>query len=191
MKRRYRIDRVVTKMGDKGKTSLIGEKQVWKDSPRIRSLGEIDELNSVLGIVLHKIKNSGVKERILRVQQELFIAGADVATSRGAAVRIPPQFIHRLEKECEEWISSLPPLKEFVLPGGSEGGALLFWARAICRRVERSIVSLHRKNPVNPHLLSYFNRLSDWLFLAARAENAYLQVPEHLMKFPTKKGGEK
>lgn len=177
-------------MGDKGKTSLIGEKQVWKDSPRIRCLGEIDELNSVLGMALHTIQHSLLKERIQRVQEELFIAGADVATPRDPAVRVSPQFVETLEQECAEWISRLPPLKEFVIPGGSEGGAFLFWARAICRRVERSIVSLHRKTPVNPYLLAYFNRLSDWLFLAARAENAYLHIPEHLMKF-FERGGEK
>ncbi len=189
MRKKPRIDKVVTRKGDRGKTSAIGEKQLWKDHPRIHCLGEIDELNSLLGVAVQKVKDSDIEKRILRVQNELFIAGADVATAtKRPGVRIREEDVQRLERECAKWVQKLPPLMEFVLPGGAEGGAYLFWSRAVCRRVERNLVTLNRKNQISPVLLRYFNRLSDWLFLAARMENAFQHKIEILAKFPEKGG---
>ena len=173
---------IVTRTGDKGETGLFGGMRVVKDDVRIETIGTVDELNAVLGLVLcdmHTIEGADTPlERlyahILRTQNVLFTLGADLATPRehnnAIVPRIEPQHID----ELDDWIAvledtPLPPY--FVLPGGSRAAAELHVARAICRRAERLAVSLSHRSDSGPEILRYLNRLSDFLFLAALEAN--------------------
>lgn len=168
---------IVTKTGDKGETGLYGGQRVPKDDVRIEAIGTVDELNAILGLVLSE-GNSSLSKQIEHTQNVLFILGADLATPHENNKAIVPRIEQKHIDTLEEWIAileetPLPPY--FVLPGGSKTASELHIARAVCRRAERVVVSLSRQNPLGNFLVTYLNRLSDYLFLAAleanRAEN--------------------
>jgi cob(I)alamin adenosyltransferase len=168
------LSRIYTKSGDTGDTGLGDGRRVPKDSPRVAAYGEVDELNAVLGLVL---ADTGEKREFLQsVQNDLFDVGADlcVPPASGAAdsgLRVRPEQVSRLEREIDRLNERLEPLTSFVLPGGSLVAAWLHLARTVCRRAERSVVTLTRTEPVNPNVLIYLNRLSDLLFVMARVAN--------------------
>jgi len=166
-----RLTRIYTRGGDAGETSLGDGSRVSKLDPLIRSYGAVDELNSVIGWALVAAPDP----RLSRVQNELFDLGADLSVPFAAGadrLRITQSAIDRLEADCDEANASLPELRSFVLPGGSEGAARLHIARTVCRRAESVAVWAATERPVNPLVPVYLNRLSDLLFILARAANA-------------------
>ena len=171
-----RITSVTTKVGDGGDTFLAGGQKVSKDDPRIEAYGTIDELNSVLGLALAEGLDATIAPSVCRVQNELFRLGCDLCLveedrKKRPVPGIEERHVVRLDEEIGRLLESLPPLEEFVLPGGSRGAAQLHVARTVCRRAERLAVKLSHKEWVGPVALKYLNRLSDWLFVLARAEN--------------------
>jgi cob(I)alamin adenosyltransferase len=167
-----RLTRIYTRGGDKGETSLGDGSRVSKLDPRVAAMGDVDELNSLVGLA------GGLE----RVQNELFDVGADLSVPFVAGderLRITEEAVDRLEQEIDEANASLPELKSFVLPGGSERAARLFLARAVCRRAERTALSVPDANPL---AAVYLNRLSDLLFVLARAANADDAVEEPLWR---------
>ncbi len=167
--------KIYTKGGDKGETGLFGGKRVPKDDTRVSAYGELDELNAVLGLAHSHGLPEQIAECVLRVQTELFTVGSVLATPDAASnAKIPkPQtsWVEALEKEIDLAETELPPLKNFILPGGVPAAGWLHLARATCRRAERAIVALSHKEPVEPLVEVYVNRLSDWLFVMARLAN--------------------
>lgn len=166
--------RIYTKTGDKGETGLVGGGRISKDSPRVQAYGDIDELNSVLGMVEASMKQEELRSLIEMLQRDLFTAGADLAciTERSQKVpRITADMITTLERSIDKLQKELPPLSAFILPGGGQTGALLHFARCVARRAERNIVALSKAEPVNEQLIPYVNRLSDLLFVMARLVN--------------------
>ena len=166
--------KIYTRTGDRGETSLFAGGRVSKADARLHAYGTVDELNAVLGLAL--AAGVGVVCPALeRVQADLFIVGADLATPQGAnsrlVTRVTLEMITRLEQEIDEWQTALPELKNFILPGGALGAAFLHQARTVCRRGERWLVALSRSEAVNEQAGIYLNRLSDWLFVAARVAN--------------------
>ncbi len=173
--------KIYTKTGDAGQTSLFGGVRTQKNDPRIEAYGTVDELNSILGIVL-SFKTTDRGNSILNeIQQNLFVVGADLATPEGKKERIErvgEKEIEWLEARIDELQAGLPELKSFILPGGSKSGSYLHLARTVCRRAERAIVSCREKEAVSDHLLIYMNRLSDLLFVLARHENHQQGIEE-------------
>ena len=164
-----RLTRIYTGGGDRGETSLGDGSRVPKTDPRVDAVGDVDELNSVIGWALAL---DGAPHVLRRVQNELFDLGADVATPSGGKqprLRISPELIASLEAECDAANADLEPLKSFVLPGGSELAARLYVARAVCRRAERSVL---RVDGASTLVAVYLNRLSDLLFILSRRANA-------------------
>jgi len=179
-----RITRVYTKTGDKGLTSLIGGNRVSKSSARVEAYGDVDELNSVLGVVLAEVKDEEIKNIIKEIQNDLFIIGADLASPPEIQVpRIDKERIGELEKTIDKLLEELGPLKEFILPSGSGGGPYIHLARAVSRRAERRIVKLMEEEQLNENVLVYINRLSDLLFVMARIENKRGKFEETYVKF--------
>jgi cob(I)alamin adenosyltransferase len=167
-----RLTRIYTRGGDKGETSLGDGSRVSKLDPRVAAIGDVDELNSLVGWA------GGLD----RVQNELFDLGADLSVPFVAGderLRVTDEAVARLEQEIDEANASLPDLKSFVLPGGSERAARLFLARALCRRAERSVLAVPDTNPL---AAVYLNRLSDLLFVLGRAANAEAGVGEPLWR---------
>ena len=166
-----------TRRGDKGETSLFGSRRVSKDSPRIEAYGAIDELNSCIGVAISFSTSESVSTPLKSVQRLLFVAGADLATELAArgegetVPRISKEDTRWLEKESDDLLAKLPPLKNFILPGGSPAASNLQLARSVCRRAERRIVAVGRVEPINPELLPFVNRLSTYLFNLARYSN--------------------
>jgi cob(I)alamin adenosyltransferase len=162
-----RLTKIYTRSGDAGSTRLANGAQVAKTDARIEAIGAVDETNSALGLVLtHADIPEGVRETLCRIQDELFDIGAELALP--GHVAISGELVERLENELDDLNEKLPPLKEFVLPGGSASAAACHLARAICRRAERRTWTLANATEVNPHLLTYLNRLSDLLLVTAR-----------------------
>jgi cob(I)alamin adenosyltransferase len=165
----HRLSKITTRTGDAGETGLGDGTRVPKDSPRIRALGEIDELNCALGVVLAEALPAEVASALAEVQHELFDLGGELSIP-GHALLQPAQ-VERLERCIEEWNAGLPALKEFILPGGSRAAAAAHLARTVCRRAEVSLVALGRNEPVGENARRYLNRLSDLLFIAGRLLN--------------------
>lgn len=167
--------KIYTKTGDNGETSLFGGKRVWKDDLRIASYGTVDELNAVIGAVIAEINNVELNSVLVSLQNELFVIGADLATplenTNSLIPRIGQNNIERLERIIDNHDSQLPPLKNFILPGGSKGASLLHLARTVCRRAEREVVALSKCEKINSSVEIYLNRLSDLLFVLARYQN--------------------
>jgi cob(I)alamin adenosyltransferase len=162
-----RLTRIYTRGGDRGETSLGDGSRVSKLDSRVAAMGDIDELNSLIGWALAAAPD----EMLRRVQNELFDLGADVSVpfvERDGRLRVEQALVDRLEADCDAVNAGLEPLRSFVLPGGSEAAARLYLARAVCRRAERSLLAVA---DVNPLAAVYVNRLSDLLFLLARAAN--------------------
>jgi cob(I)alamin adenosyltransferase len=167
--------KIYTKKGDAGETGLFGGSRVPKDDLRIRVYGSLDELNAVLGVCLTgKDVPEKLRERLVRTQAELFQLGAELATPRGKALPIAalddPE-TETMEREIDAMEKELPPLKTFILPGGTKVSAELHLARTVSRRAERELVTLNRAEPQRPAVLRYVNRLSDYLFVCARYAN--------------------
>jgi cob(I)alamin adenosyltransferase len=163
-----RLTKIYTRGGDAGETSLGDGSRIAKTDARVEAIGDVDELNSALGWALA----AGKSETLERIQNELFDLGADLSVpyvEDDAKLRVTQELVDRLEAECDEANAALELLKSFVLPGGSEYAARLFLARAVCRRAERRALAVDR---VNPLVRIYLNRLSDLLFILARAANA-------------------
>jgi len=166
-----RLTRIYTRGGDGGETSLGDGSRTSKLDPLVRAYGEVDEVNSVVGWVQVVAGDA----RLARIQNELFDLGADLSVpyeEGDGRLRIDQAAIDRLEADCDEVNGSLPELRSFVLPGGTEAAARLHVARAVCRRAERELLAAERERPVNPLAVVYLNRLSDLLFVLARAANA-------------------
>ena len=172
-----RLNRIYTKTGDSGETGLADGSRIAKDHPRAHAIGDVDEANSAIGVALVHA-GEGHRAMLRRIQNELFDLGADLATPSedfapsGMALRIVAPQIERLEREIDAMNEELEPLRSFILPGGGAGAAHLHLARAIVRRAERSAIAAAREVAVNPHALVYLNRLSDHLFVMARAAAA-------------------
>ncbi|MGZ4339036.1 MAG: cob(I)yrinic acid a,c-diamide adenosyltransferase [Gaiellaceae bacterium] len=165
-----RLTRIYTRGGDGGETSLGDGSRVSKLDPLVRAYGDVDELNSLLGWAAVVCKDT----RLERIQNELFDVGADLSVpyeEGDGRLRIDQAAIDRLETDCDEANAGLGELRSFVLPGGSEAAARLHVARAVCRRAERTVLAAARERPVSPLVPVYLNRLSDLLFILARAAN--------------------
>lgn len=167
---------IYTKTGDTGKTSLVGGTRVPKDHVRLDAYGTIDELNSFVGLLICKIEEENTLSVLSFIQHKLFTVGSYLATETEA---IPPKAasiihdedIQRLEQEMDRMDSELPPLKRFVLPGGSESAARAHVCRTVCRRAERCIYKVKVDYPVDDQVSKFVNRLSDYFFLLARTES--------------------
>ncbi len=180
-----RINRVVTRTGDGGTTALAGGQRVRKSSARVHAYGEVDELNSCLGVAAALQTEPMLVQTLEQVQHRLFSVGADLATPPGTGgPRVGDPLVAELEALLEPLMGELPPLEEFILPGGSPAGAALHLARTVCRRAERSCAALAEQEAVTPQVLVYLNRLSDLLFVMARVANRRGGTPETLARFP-------
>ena len=168
-----RLTRIYTRGGDQGETSLGDGSRVPKLDCRIAAFGTVDELNSLLGLVLAGDVPNEMRPVLERVQNELFDVGADISVPFGVGdrLRVAETQIDALEGECDRFNAELPELKSFVLPGGSESAARLQVARAVCRRAERDVLDAGEQVELNPLVPVYLNRLSDLLFILARAAN--------------------
>jgi cob(I)alamin adenosyltransferase len=171
--------KIYTKKGDTGETGLIGGERRSKDDLVFQALGDIDELNAAIGVTLVHSKNAEGETIMKRLQGALFELGAELASpdqSRAAAG------LTQMTEDMEEWIDRhskfMPELKNFILPGGTLMAASLHYARAVCRRAERSVVALSRERSVRPEVLTLMNRTSDWLFTAARYANHEARVED-------------
>ena len=169
-----RLTRIYTRGGDAGETSLGDGSRVSKLDCRIGAFGTVDELNSALGVVLATELPEGIREVLDLAQNELFDVGADLSVPWGVTdrLRVEQGMIDRLEERCDAFNADLPELRSFVLPGGTEAAARLHVARTICRRAEREVLLGAKEVELNPLVLRYLNRLSDLLFILARAANA-------------------
>jgi cob(I)alamin adenosyltransferase len=166
-----RLTKIYTRGGDAGETSLGDMSRVSKLDPLVRAYGAVDELNSVVGWVVVEVASPA----LARIQNELFDVGADLSVPYAEGdgkLRIEQEAIDRLEADCDEANAPLAELKSFILPGGSEQAARLHIARAVCRRAEREVLEAAQQRPVNPLAVVYLNRLSDLLFILARAANS-------------------
>ena len=165
----HRLSRIVTKTGDAGTTGLGDGSRVGKDTARIATIGDVDELNSTLGLLLTEAVPAAVRDCLTAVQHDLFDLGGELSIPGYAAVT--DAHVERLEAAVETFNAELPPLKEFILPGGTRPAAIAHVARTVCRRAERSLVHLAASAPVGDPARRYLNRLSDLLFVIARILN--------------------
>jgi len=180
-----RLTKLYTRKGDEGDTSLGGGQRVPKDSLRVAAYGTVDELNAFLGVALAAGLTPRLAELLPPIQNELFHLGSDLCFLEAdqAAANLPQieaRHIERLEAHIDEFNHALGPLQNFILPGGSLGAAHLHVARTVCRRAERAVVALARKEPIGSFALRYLNRLSDLLFIMARYENQQRGVADPL-----------
>ncbi|MBP3960235.1 cob(I)yrinic acid a,c-diamide adenosyltransferase [Gemmata sp. G18] len=171
------LSRIYTKSGDGGETGLGDGSRVPKDAARVEAYGEVDELNSVLGLVTANCPDCPESKLLRVIQNDLFDVGADLCVPQadgegsGKALRVVPAQYERLEWAIDRLNEGLQPLRSFILPGGTPAAAWLHLARTVCRRAERAVVTLQRTEQVNTHALIYLNRLSDFLFVLARVTN--------------------
>jgi cob(I)alamin adenosyltransferase len=187
--------KVYTRIGDDGSTGLFGGPRVRKDDLRVSAYGEIDELNSALGVARCELEDPRLKDLAAfadALQSELFNLGAELATpdpesAPKSVPKVGTADVARLEVEIDRLTAELPPMRFFILPGGSRPAAALHVCRTICRRAERTVVELERQGPLSREALAYVNRLSDLLFTMARAANLRLGVAEVPWVAPQKK----
>src|SRR5690606_4746263 len=188
----HRLSKITTRTGDAGQTGLGDGSRVAKDSPRVQALGEVDELNCAIGLVLAEDVPQDVRETLLQVQHELFDLGGELSIPGHSLVK--PESVAALEARLERWNADLPPLKEFALPGGSRAAAAAHLARAVCRRAERAVVALggdatsgasdsrsgasESRSGASAAARQYLNRLSDLLFVAGRILNRHAGRPD-------------
>lgn len=174
--------KIYTKTGDQGSTGLFGGKRVSKNSPRISAYGEVDELNAVIGLALAETKHEPLRKTLREVQEVLFVLGAELASPKEDA-KVPvvtAAHVESLERQIDVIQEGLAELKHFILPGGSKTSACLHLARTVCRRAERSTVSLSQlpEESVDRWVLIYLNRLSDFLFVLARLANQLEKIED-------------
>ena len=169
-----KLNKIYTKTGDRGDTALGNGERVLKDSLRVSAYGNVDELNASIGVIT-LYATSDLKRKLKNIQNDLFDLGADLCVpaseTNNKRLRVSSNQIETIEAEIDEMNNILKPLNSFVLPGGCEAATFLHLARTICRRAERSVVSLRSEEDINDNTLVYLNRLSDWLFVASRVEN--------------------
>ena len=169
-----KLNKIYTKTGDSGDTALGNGERVLKDSLRVSAYGNVDELNASIGVIT-LYATEELKIKLKNIQNDLFDLGADLCVpvneKNNQRLRVSTNQIKTLEAEIDEMNNALQPLNSFVLPGGCKSATFLHMARTICRRAERSVVSLRSKEEINDNTLVYLNRLSDWLFVASRVEN--------------------
>ena len=169
-----KLNKIYTKTGDNGDTALGDGQRVLKDSLRVNAYGNVDELNASIGVIT-LYATEGLKRKLKNIQNDLFDLGADlcvpIAEKNNQRLRVSSKQVETIEAEIDEMNNILEPLNSFVLPGGCKSATFLHLARTICRRAERSVVSLRSKEEINDSALVYLNRLSDWLFVASRVEN--------------------
>ncbi len=175
--------KIYTKTGDGGETSLFGGGRVPKDDARVEAYGAVDELNAALGVVRALAPVPEIDAELARIQAELFAVGAELATpidarARGTLPGVRGEWAEALERQMDRWDAELPPLTAFILPGGTPVAAALHVARSTCRRAERRTVTLAHLTGIDPAVVVYLNRLSDFLFEAARAANLRAGVAE-------------
>jgi cob(I)alamin adenosyltransferase len=180
--------KIYTGTGDTGETGLYGGQRVRKDDARVEAYGTLDEANALLGIAAGLLQDADLRELVTRLQGELFVLGSDLATplareaQAGTSVvpRIQSEHSRALEAIIDQFEAELAPLRQFILPGGAPAAAALHHVRAVLRRAERRVVTLHAldANGVNPEALRYLNRLADLLFVLARAANARENVAD-------------
>ena len=171
-----KLNKIYTRTGDDGTTGLVDGSRLSKNDLRVRAYGDVDETNSVIGLVRLHLENRRLDDMLARIQNDLFDLGADLATplpkdgdaDSEYALRMTPEQASRLEAELDNLNADLEPLTSFVLPGGSPPAAYLHQARTVCRRAERVCVALAAQHPITPAALTFLNRLSDFLFVAAR-----------------------
>lgn len=185
--------KIYTKTGDGGETSLFGGGRVPKDDARVEAYGAVDELNAAIGLARALAPVPEIEGELARIQAELFAVGAELATphearAHGALPGVRGEWAEALERQMDRWDEALPPLTAFILPGGTPVAAALHVARATCRRAERRAVALSHLVHIDPTVVVYLNRLSDFLFEAARAANSRSGVAEALW-VPRKGGG--
>jgi cob(I)alamin adenosyltransferase len=161
-----RLSKIYTRTGDKGTTGLGDGTRVEKDNLRVEAFGTVDELNSTVGLLLAAKLPIRIQSILNRVQHELFDLGGELCMP--GTTLIPGSYVDGLEADLDQLNEKLPPLKDFILPGGSESAARCHLARTVCRRAERRVVALARDEDVNEATIRYLNRLSDFLFVAAR-----------------------
>ncbi|MCH2534988.1 MAG: cob(I)yrinic acid a,c-diamide adenosyltransferase [Bdellovibrionales bacterium] len=174
--------KIYTKTGDKGETSLVSGKRVSKAHPLVDCYGDVDELNSTLGLVTAQLNNETFKESLFKVQNQLFNLGSNLACDnediRKKLPQISEKHIHWLEKEIDQHQSQLPELKNFILPGGHIAAAACQLSRSVCRRAERKLIEISQSENIPSQYIEYLNRLSDYLFVMARAINHYNNITE-------------
>lgn len=165
-----KLNRIYTRTGDDGSTGLVDGSRVGKADALMQAIGDVDEANCAIGVAIAALGGTPLADQLGLVQNDLFDLGADLATPLAVegALRIVPTQVARLEGEIDAMNEGLEPLKSFILPGGGGGAAALHMARAVTRRAERSAVAAGEGRALNPLALTYLNRLSDWLFVAAR-----------------------
>lgn len=173
---------IYTRRGDRGRTSLYNGKRRWKNDPRVIALGTVDELNSQLGFVssLLSPRTRKLEGIFYQIQQDLFEIASELASGKPSFVTA--KRVREMERVVDNLEAELPVLANFIFPGGSPAGAALHVTRGVCRRAERELVTLSRKEKVNPNILIYFNRLSDLLFMLARKVNRLEKYPERIWK---------
>lgn len=167
-----KLNRIYTRTGDAGMSGLVDGSRVSKAAAVMQAIGDVDEANSAIGVAIVALAGADPAARLSVIQNDLFDLGADIATppDMAGALRIVPEQVARLEVEIDAMNATLAPLTSFILPGGTAAAAALHLARAITRRAERSLVAMDAAS-ASPTALAYCNRLSDWLFVAARAVN--------------------
>ena len=182
-----RLTKIYTRNGDKGKTRLANGEEVSKDSLRVAAYGDIDELNSIVGLVLTENPDDKLAVVLSSIQHTLFDLGGELASDGMIVGLVTDQHTTSLEKHIDQMNSELPPLEEFILPGGTKSASLLHLSRTVCRRAERSIITLNQSETVAAEIIQYVNRLSDILFVMARYENHRSGNQEVFWKNPRKK----
>ena len=173
--------KIYTGKGDKGETALYGGKRVSKNSPRIEAYGIVDELNSFVGLAVTETIDKDVKALLIKIQNQLFTVGADLATpeeKKQESDGTPSEFYSSIEKEIDKYDAKLEELKNFILPGGSKSSANLHICRTVARRAERAVVSLKNSVEIGDNILIFLNRLSDLFFVLARFENKVSGNPD-------------
>jgi len=176
--------KIYTKTGDNGETGLFGGERVSKNNLRLNAYGSIDELNSFLGLALIEVTSVEIKNVLNDLQNKLFVLGSDLATpeteknAKLNITRLPDSYILDTEKSIDDFEAKLDELKNFILPGGSKGSALLHICRTISRRAEREVVALKNTELIGENIVIFLNRLSDLFFVLSRFENKYSNIPD-------------
>ena len=173
-----RLPKIYTKTGDKGETGLSGGKRVRKDCPEIQAIGDVDELNSIIGGVLAYDLPRDLKDSFTLIQRQLFDLGAELNSAKFTCINAA--LVQHIEQKIDTYNEILTPLKNFILPGGGHAAATCHLARAVCRRAERSVVTLSQQQEINPVIQIYLNRLSDFLFVACRVLSRHAGQEETL-----------
>jgi cob(I)alamin adenosyltransferase len=175
-----KLNKIYTKTGDDGTTGLVDGSRIAKNDPRMAAIGDVDELNSAIGMAICNVGSAELIAKLRVIQNDLFDLGADLATPANEGdsfepsemvLRITPSQVERLEREIDDANDRLEPLTSFILPGGKDDAAAVHLARAICRRTERTAVAASQSIAINPQALAYINRLSDYLFVLGRLLN--------------------